>query len=238
MASLYLVGGEELFKWQIQGLGAAFNQANGYVAAGLTVYTFTQSTTSFSHSGDVATISAPSSGGSTSTTLQTVYWGDMDNPLELNVPTKLYAWVLTSDGTYHPAGSGTVTVTEATKFYYVTVSYKANGGSGAPSSSEFFNTSSTVACELSTTIPTRSGYTFLGWASYSSATEPEYYAGGTYYFTGSTSGTTVTLYAVWSEAKKDHVVYIDGKPYIPYIYNGSAWNKYAPYVYNGTWIST
>ena len=48
MASLSLSGGEEEFGWRITGLGSAFNQANGYVEAGITKYQFTHSSSSIS----------------------------------------------------------------------------------------------------------------------------------------------------------------------------------------------
>ncbi len=72
-----------------------------------------------------------------------------------------------------------------------TVSYNANGGSGAPSSQTKYKD---VTLTLSSTTPTRSGYTFLGWSTSSTATSPTYYAGGSY-----TANASATLYAVWSQ---------------------------------------
>ena len=46
--------------------------------------------------------------------------------------------------------------------------------------------------KLSTTVPTRTNYTFLGWSTSSSATSATYAAGGTYTFSANT-----VLYAVW-----------------------------------------
>lgn len=71
-----------------------------------------------------------------------------------------------------------------------TVSYNANGGSGAPSSQ---TKTKDIALTLSGTKPTRSGYTFIGWATSSSATSASYRPGGSY-----TANASVTLYAVWS----------------------------------------
>ena len=71
-----------------------------------------------------------------------------------------------------------------------TVSYDANGGSGAPNSQ---TKTQDVTLTLSGTKPTRSGYTFLGWATSSSATSASYQPGGSY-----TANASVTLYAVWS----------------------------------------
>ena len=71
-----------------------------------------------------------------------------------------------------------------------TVSYDANGGSGAPGSQ---TKTQDITLTLSGTKPTRSGYTFLGWATSSSATGASYQPGGSY-----TANASVTLYAVWS----------------------------------------
>ena len=71
-----------------------------------------------------------------------------------------------------------------------TVSYDANGGSGAPGSQ---TKTENVTLTLSSTKPTRSGYTFLGWATSASATSASYQPGGSY-----TANASVTLYAVWS----------------------------------------
>ena len=100
MASLSLSGGEEEFGWRITGLGSAFNQANGYVEAGITKYQFTHSSSSIS--GVVDSVRAPASGGSTSTTRRWVGYapGTYD----------FWGYTRVKDGTYWPAGSGTVTV--------------------------------------------------------------------------------------------------------------------------------
>ena len=70
-----------------------------------------------------------------------------------------------------------------------TVTFDANGGSGAPSSQSKLH-GSTI--KLSAAIPTRTGYTFLGWNSSATATEPTYSAGGDF-----TANLNTTLYAVW-----------------------------------------
>lgn len=80
-----------------------------------------------------------------------------------------------------------------------TIKYNANGGSGAPSSQ---TKSYGVTLTLSSTKPTRTGYTFLGWSTSSSATSATYSAGGKY-----TDNKSVTLYAVWSPYK--HTVAFD-----------------------------
>ena len=81
--------------------------------------------------------------------------------------------------------STSVSIPALTKY---TVSYNANGGSGAPSSqTKYYGKTLT----LSSTKPTRTGYTFKGWAT--SASGSVTYAAGASY----TANASVTLYAVW-----------------------------------------
>ena len=70
-----------------------------------------------------------------------------------------------------------------------TVSYNANGGSGAPAAQ---TKTKGTALTLSSTKPTRTGYDFLGWSTSSAATSATYSAGASY-----TTDASVTLYAVW-----------------------------------------
>ena len=71
-----------------------------------------------------------------------------------------------------------------------TVSYSANGGSGAPSSqTKWYGETMT----LSSTQPTRTGYTFAGWATSSTATTASKKPGDSY-----TSNAAATYYAVWT----------------------------------------
>lgn len=70
-----------------------------------------------------------------------------------------------------------------------TLSYNANGGSGAPSSQ-----SGAASYTISSTVPVRSGYTFIGWSTSSNAASATYFAGESITLTQNT-----TLYAVWKE---------------------------------------
>lgn len=82
----------------------------------------------------------------------------------------------------------TSTQTFTTKGGY-TLSYNANGGSGAPSSQ-----SGLIKYIISSTVPVRSGYTFLGWSTSNGAASATYFAGESITLTKNT-----TLYAVWEE---------------------------------------
>ena len=83
--------------------------------------------------------------------------------------------------------------------YYASLKYNANGGSGAPSTQYESSADGTryVQFIISQTTPTRSGYSFSGWATNSSGTGTIYQPGETYTVSGSTSSTAYTLYAVW-----------------------------------------
>lgn len=95
-----------------------------------------------------------------------------------------------SGATYKSTSSaGSWTVPKATH----TVAYNANGGSGAPASQ---TKTYGAVLTLSSTKPTRVGYTFKGWSTSSTATSATYSAGGSY--EADQWGGTVTLYAVWS----------------------------------------
>lgn len=77
-----------------------------------------------------------------------------------------------------------------------TVSYNANGGSGAPTSQTKWKDQTLT---LSSTKPTRTGYTFKGWA----LTKADADSGTWYYQPGGTCGKneSLTLYATWTENK-------------------------------------
>ena len=72
-----------------------------------------------------------------------------------------------------------------------TISYNANGGSGAPGSQTKKHGTNLT---LSTTKPTKTGYSFLGWGTSSTTSTVAYKPGGTY-----TSNSNITLYAVWEK---------------------------------------
>ena len=82
--------------------------------------------------------------------------------------------------------SDTITITQAAPY---AITYNANGGSGAPASKSIY---AGVTYTLSTTTPTRTGYTFLGWATSSTATAAQYQPGQSV-----TPNANLALYAVW-----------------------------------------
>lgn len=110
-------------------------------------------------------------------------------------------------GTSADAESGAMTVTTGfmPTLYAVweeiltyTVAYNANGGSGSIANV-------TVEFGKSVTLPSsgfvREGYSLIGWSTNSTATTATYAPGQTVSGLSSTSGETVTLYAIWAEYK-------------------------------------
>ena len=79
-----------------------------------------------------------------------------------------------------------------------TISYNANGGSGAPGAQTKVHG---TAITLSGTVPTRAGYDFLGWDTSSSASVPSYRYGANHSVaTSFSTNANTTLYAVWHES--------------------------------------
>ena len=127
-----------------------------------------------------------------------------------------------------------------TTTYYATLSFNANGGTGAPSKLYGSSADGTgyVTFTIPSTIPTRNGYTFTGWSANSSGTGTLWYPGGTYTGYGTTTypGQSHTLYAVWTQSNSGYVwIYSNGwKKYIPWIYS-NGWSKCIPWVYSNGW---
>lgn len=99
-----------------------------------------------------------------------------------------YLWVRATDN----IGNSTIKVSNVFRANYQIV-YNANGGSGAPGNQ---TKTHNVNLTLSSTRPSRQGYTFAGWSTSSSATSVNYQPGSTY-----TNNQAITLYAVWQEVR-------------------------------------
>ena len=103
-----------------------------------------------------------------------------------------------------------ITVTDSTPVY--TVSYNANGGSGAPS---YQNKRYGQALTLSSIKPYRTGYDFLGWAK-SSSGSVSYQPGNTYNVNSS-----VTLYAVWKKQPVSQTIKVNSEFICSYARNST-----------------
>lgn len=92
------------------------------------------------------------------------------------------------DASYYPGKSIPTAFITIPALEHHTVTYNANGGTGAPSSQTKWYGS---ILTLSSTKPTKTGWTFKGWAT-SSTGSVAYAAGGQY-----GADADVTLYAIW-----------------------------------------
>ena len=107
-------------------------------------------------------------------------------------------WAKTKTATraeYQPgdtySGGVSITLYAVWQVKTFTISYNANGGTGAPASE---TANALTDYKISSTKPTRTGFKFLGWAKSATATSAGYMSGKSYHFTKAT-----TLYAVWEE---------------------------------------
>lgn len=92
--------------------------------------------------------------------------------------------------TYSGNGGEVKTITISNPY---TVSYNANGGTGAPSAQRKVTS---INITLSSTTPTRTGYTFNGWNTASNGSGTNYAKGATY-----SANASATLYAKWTANK-------------------------------------
>lgn len=150
------------------------------------------------------TVSYNVNGGTGTFNSQTKYHGK-SLTLHANTPTRtgysFQGWSTSktaTTATYAAGGTLPNTINANTTLYAVwrantyTISFDANGGTGAPSNQ--MKTYGT-ALTLSSTVPTRTNYDFLGWSTSKTATTATYTAGGSF-----TSNAATKLYAVWKLA--------------------------------------
>lgn len=147
------------------------------------------------------TVSFNANGGSGAPGNQIRWYGEVIN-LSSTRPTRtgyiFQGWAKSPTGAveYQPGSAygldANTTLYAIWKAEKYTITFNANGGSGAPG-----NQTKTYGqtLTLSSTKPTRTNYNFLGWATSSGASTAEYQAGGSY-----TNNAAVTLYAVWQLA--------------------------------------
>lgn len=118
-----------------------------------------------------------------------------------------FGFNLTWSGKYCGTKTASKAVSVDAKTTYP-ITYNANGGTGAPSAQSKWHGE---ALTLSSTKPTKTGHSFQGWATSSTATAATYQPGASY-----TTNAALTLYAVWE------LSYVP-----PKIYNVSAY-EYDP----------
>mgnify|MGYP001624120398 FL=1 len=147
------------------------------------------------------TVKYNANGGSGAPGNQTKWYGTTLK-LSSTKPTRtgytFQGWSTKNDSSVEYASGANYTANAAVTLYAVwkantyTVSYNANGGSGAPSSqTKIYG----VDLTLSSIIPTRTNYNFLGWGTSAGATTIAYAPGATY-----TGNVALSLYAIWEVA--------------------------------------
>ena len=148
---------------------------------------------------DTFEISYNAGGGSGAPEAQTKTNGT-DLTLSSTVPTwtghTFSSWNTSPDGTGTSFSPGdTFTIDADTVLYAIwtadtyTVSYNANGGSGAPAAQ---TKTYGEGLTLSSTVPTRTNYDFVEWNTASDGTGSSYAPGGTY-----EGNAALNLYAIW-----------------------------------------
>ena len=103
---------------------------------------------------------------------------------------EIYAFDITGDGTQKLPMSGS-TPTTVTVLDPFNITYDANGGSGAPAAQQ---KSESVQLTLSSTVPTREGYTFAGWNTASDGSGTAYAPRAIYL-----DNADLNLYAQWTQ---------------------------------------
>lgn len=120
-----------------------------------------------------------------------------DNGNNTNAVTWEVCAVQITDITNSSGTTYTFTSSNSIECFYAprkcTITYNANQGSGAPSDTVYTYASS-GSTTLSSTIPTRTGYDFLGWSLSSTATSASYSAGQSWNLNNNGD---YLLYAVW-----------------------------------------
>ena len=174
----------------------AFNGPSGYY----TVYKITDANL-LKQLRQSYTITYFGNGGSGLPGEQTAYVG-VEKILSKTKPTRsgysFLGWSTSKTATkadYQPGATysakKTITLYAVWKANTYTLTYNANGGQGAPVSQ---TATAGQSITISSAKPTRSGYSFLGWATSQDATKSQYAPGSKY-----TGSTNVTLYAVWQK---------------------------------------
>lgn len=187
---------------------------------------------------DTRYVIAFNANGGTGAPVSQIKWQGESITLSSDKPTRFgYSFVrwntnTSNTGTAYSPGAtystnANVTLYAIWKANTYTVSYNANGGTGAPA-----NQTKTYGVDLtlSDIKPTKNGYTFLKWNTNSSGTETSYNSGATY-----SGNYAITLYAVWTNTYKpprinnvsvercdQNGTLLDNGPYAKIIFNWSS----------------
>ena len=144
------------------------------------------------------TVSYNANGGTGTPTSQTKWHGTnitLSNLKPVRTGYTFKGWGTSSSGSVVYQSGATYSANASVTLYAIwqivtySVTYNANGGSGAPAAqTKTYGQSLT----LSSTVPTRTNHSFVGWGTSASSTTAAYDPGGSY-----TKNASVVLYAVW-----------------------------------------
>ncbi|WP_171299766.1 InlB B-repeat-containing protein [Enterococcus cecorum] len=154
------------------------------------------------------TVSYNANGGDGAPSTQTKWWGSILK-LSGTTPSRygytFQGWATSAGGgvAYSPNGEyksdSNITLYAVWSANPYTITYNANGGSGAPASQTKYHNSNIT---LSSTRPSRTNYNFLGWGTSSGSTSVAYNPSSIY-----SSNSNITLYAIWQLAYKAPRIY-------------------------------
>ena len=167
--------------------------------------------------------------GSTNITFPDVKMDTVEFPVNVTPVMEGYqfnGWYNPSTGlTIMPADTAKLTVDKLettlyaiwAKEYAYILNYDANGGAGAPAQQIVTSAASTVSFQISSTVPTRDGYEFLGWTKVKndSSTTGRYAPGSTL---SDVTAAKTTLYAAWNkvDVKVSSISVSKSKDYLYY----------------------
>ena len=170
------------------GTGTAYAAGATYTGnAALTLYAIWNRTVTYNANGGSGAPSAQTAIATNAITLSSV------QPTYTGFTFKRWNTNASDTGTAYAPGASYAAGRASATLYAIwnhTITYNANGGSGAPGSQTALKTS---AITVSTTKPTRNGYTFHHWNTKADGTGTTYNPGST--FAANAAG--VTLYAIW-----------------------------------------
>ena len=119
-----------------------------------------------------------------------------------------------STASYSPGGSISVSYNGSKTLYAVwgethtfSVTYSMNGGSPTISTQTWTGTGSSHTFTISSTVPTKSGYIFLGWDTQYTATTAQYQPGDPITVSAMADDYSKPLYAVWQQTHDFTVTY-------------------------------
>lgn len=189
--------------WIAYGASFEWNCNAHYYSSSYTLYESAVDPTSYEVPRPTYTVAYDANGGTGVPTSQTKTYG-ITLKLSETAPKKsgyaFLGWSTSKTATSAKYSAGGDYTENASVTLYaiwrkkITITYDANGGTGAPAaqSGYVYNSATSKNFELSTTAPKKDGHIFRGWSKSKTADSASYTGGKIYTFSANT-----TLYAVW-----------------------------------------